>query len=83
MFLEIKPYQMVNLNDVVAFSIYPNNTNDYTAHSLFIELRGIKDSSQFHFETLAECERAYRRLINALRKNGSIIKELYEDALED
>ena len=83
MFLEIKEYEIINLNDIASFAIYPNDNGNYTPRTLFIKLRGIKDSVTFCFETVAECKRAYRKLINALRKNGSIVKELDDDMLED
>ena len=83
MFLEIKEYEMVNLNDIASFAIYPNDSGDYTPRTLFIKQRGVKDCMTFRFETVAECKRAYRKLINALRKNGSIVKELDDDMLEE
>lgn len=77
MFLEIKPYQNVNLDDVSGFAMYPEG--EYGGRTLYIHIRGVKGSLQFSFNSRHECTSAYHRLRDALARNGEKIEE-YKDA---
>lgn len=77
MFLEIKPYQNVNLDDISGFAMYPGG--EYGGRTLYVHLRGVKGNLQFSFNSEYECMSAYRRLRDALISNGEKMED-YKDA---
>ena len=82
MFLEIKPYQSVSLNDVTGFAMYPGN--DYNSKILYVHTRGSADRSlQFSFDTERDCKFAYNRLKKMLEKNGNIMENYKDDTYID
>lgn len=82
MFLEIKPYQNINLNDVTGFAIYPGN--DYGGKTLYVHIRGGADRSlQFGFDTERDCKFAYNRLKRMLEKNGNVMEDYKDDTYID
>lgn len=79
MFLEIKPYQNVNLDDVSGFAMYPEGEYGFTNRVLYVHLRGVKGSLQFSFNSKHECMSAYHRLRDALARDNKKTEE-YRDA---
>lgn len=79
MFLEIKPYQTIKLDDVIGFAMYPSE--DYSGASgktLYVHMRGAHDSFRFTFESEHSCKFAYRRLKKALNDVGYKMED-YKD----
>lgn len=84
MFHEVKPFQMIKLEEVSAYCIYPNGDSESNiCRTLYIRLSGVKESLYFTFDTMRECRIAYNRLRKALDKlNGEKVDAYvydYED----
>ena len=78
MFLEIKPYQNINLDDVTGFAIYPNQ-NESGGRTLYVHMRGVEHSFQFSFDDKSDCRFAYRRLQSMLEQNGNKMEDFKDD----
>ena len=79
MFYEVKPNQVIKLDDVIGFAMYPSK--DYSGASgktLYVHMRGAHDSFRFTFESEHSCKFAYCRLRKALKDIGHEIEE-YND----
>lgn len=66
MFYEIKLGQKIKLSEVIAYSYYPDSTSDLTRRTLWVTLRGAKESFTYYFESAFECRKAYEALDSAL-----------------
>ena len=78
MFYEIKPNQVIKLDDVIGFAMYPSK--DYggaSGKTLYVYMRGAHDTLRFTFESEYSCKFAYRRLKKALKDAGNK-KEYYK-----
>ena len=79
MFFEVKPYQIIKLDDVIGFATYPSeNYNGASGKTLYVHMRGAHDSFRFTFESEHSCKFAYRRLKKAL-KDADYKMEDYDD----
>ena len=76
MFYEVKPYQVIKLDDVCGFAMYPDG--EYGGRTLYIYVHGIKGSLQFSFDNEYDCKYAYRRLKETLERNGNKMED-YRD----
>lgn len=80
MFFEVKPYQIIKLDDVIGFAMYPNeNYSSSNGRTLYVHLRGAHDSFRFTFESEHDCKFAYHRLKKALKDAGNKMED-YKDA---
>lgn len=75
MFIEIKPNEMINVTEIAAFYMFPESESDYCKRRLFLRMKGANDSLTFDFSTMRECNSAYRKIINALKRCNIIIEE--------
>lgn len=79
MFFEVKPYQIIKLDDVIGFAMYPNeNYGGSNGRTLYVHIRGAHDSFRFTFESEHNCKFAYRRLKKALKDAGYEMED-YDD----
>ena len=76
MFLEIKDYQMIRVDDIVSFSIYPHE--DSMSTTLYIKFRGCEGYTTYHFNTMRETRIAYNKIVRAL-KSLSVKMEKIKD----
>lgn len=76
MFYEVKPNQIIKLDDVIGFAMYPSQDyNGASGKTLYVHMRGAHDSFRFTFESEHSCKFAYRRLKKALRDAGNEIED--------
>ena len=66
MFYEIKPGNKIKLSEIIAYSYYPDAESEWMRHTLYVTLRGAKESYSYNFGSYYECERAYKKLDAAL-----------------
>lgn len=79
MFFEVKPYQIIKLDDVIGFAMYPSeNYSGTNGRTLYVHMRGAHDSFRFSFESEHSCKLAYRRLKKALQDVGHKMED-YDD----
>lgn len=75
MFIEIKPNEMVNVTEIAAFYMFPETQNEYSKRTIFIRMKGSDDNLRFTYDTMRECNSAYRKIINALKRCNIIVEE--------
>lgn len=75
MFIEIKPNEMVNVTEIAAFYMFPETEGEYCQRTIFIRMKGSDDSLRFTYDTMRECNSAYRKIINALKRCNIIVEE--------
>lgn len=77
MFLEIKPYQYIKLEEVIGFAMYPGGA--YEGKILYVHLRGAERDLQFSFDSERDCKYAYFRLKHNLWKLGNKMEEFRDE----
>jgi hypothetical protein len=66
MFYEIKPGSKIKLSEVIAYAHYPEAESEWMRNTLYVTLRGAKESYSYNFGSSYACGRAYEKLDVAL-----------------
>lgn len=66
MFYEIKPGSKIKLSEVIAYSHYPEAESEWMRNTLYVTLKGAKESYSYNFGSSYACGRAYEKLDAAL-----------------
>lgn len=80
MFYEVKPNQIIKLDDVIGFAMYPSKDySDINGRTLYVHIRGAHNPFCFTFESEHNCKCAYRRLKKALKDAGYEMEDCDDD----
>ena len=66
MFYEIKPGSKIKLSEVIAYSHYPDAESEWMRNTLYVTLKGAKESYTYNFGSSYMCGKAYEKLDAAL-----------------
>ena len=66
MFYEIKPGSKIKLSEVIVYSHYPEAESEWMRNTLYVTLKGAKESYTYNFGSSYMCGKAYEKLDAAL-----------------
>ena len=78
MFYEIQPGRKIKLSEVIAYAYYPSAESEWMRKTLYVTLKGAKESYTYNFGTSYECGKAYEKLDTALATLSSNVRMIMD-----